>query len=83
MPSRGTPRVGMTTLQHADEDDGMPHRLPNLRVKTHQKCPSGKRLSDCSPFPDLNARRGIGLLGNLAATTPLAWASGLAFSSAR
>jgi hypothetical protein len=35
MPSRGTPRVGMVTLRHADEDDGMPHRLLILRVKTH------------------------------------------------
>jgi hypothetical protein len=26
----------MTAFQHADEDDGMPHRLPILRVKTHQ-----------------------------------------------
>jgi hypothetical protein len=24
------PRVGMTALQHADEDDGMPHRLQDL-----------------------------------------------------
>jgi hypothetical protein len=26
----------MKALQHADEDDGMSHRLPILRVKIHQ-----------------------------------------------
>jgi hypothetical protein len=37
MPSRGLSRaLGMTgALRHADEDDGMPHKLPILRVKTH------------------------------------------------
>jgi hypothetical protein len=31
----------MTALQHADEDDGMPHRLPTWLVKIRQRSADG------------------------------------------
>jgi hypothetical protein len=45
MPSRGLSRaLGMAALHHADEDDGMPRRLPIFCVNTDQAGPLGSRI---------------------------------------